>query len=234
MNAVHVFSGPSLPPQVLAEIAPIAIWHPPARRGDLLRAGLVAGDALLLIDGYYGSVPATSHFELIELLALGVAVYGCSSMGALRAAELHMLGMIGMGMVFEHYRLGLIEGDDEVAVMHDPLSYELMSVPLVNVRLALHRRVLEQDVSARQVRFALADLGKMPFMQRSHSEVRRVLLQHGVRRPEAVFRVEADIKRLDAVNAARSLGAMVRRQMPAPTAFRKQLIKAVRRANTLE
>jgi hypothetical protein len=39
-------------------------------------------------------------------------------MGALRAAELHTFGMVGVGRVFEGYRDGVYEDDDEVAVVH--------------------------------------------------------------------------------------------------------------------
>ena len=41
-------------------------------------------------------------------------------MGALRAAELHVFGMVGVGRVFELFRDGLLEDDDEVAVAHGP------------------------------------------------------------------------------------------------------------------
>ena len=50
----------------------------------------------------------------------GIQVLGASSMGALRAAELHGFGMIGYGTIFEWYRDGLIDGDDEVALWHEP------------------------------------------------------------------------------------------------------------------
>lgn len=53
------------------------------------------------------------HKEIPHLLANGVTVIGCSSMGALRAAELHPQDLTGSGQVFAMY------GDDEVAVPHD-------------------------------------------------------------------------------------------------------------------
>ena len=72
-------------------------------------------------------------------MSSGVHVYGCSSMGALRAAELGAFGMRGVGRVFEAYRDGDIEDDDEVAVVHGPeeMGYRARTEPLVNMRVTL-------------------------------------------------------------------------------------------------
>jgi hypothetical protein len=59
-------------------------------------------------------------------------------MGALRAAELHPYGMVGNGSVFEMCRYGVIDADDEVAVMHDEApEYHRMSDSLVVFRHAV-------------------------------------------------------------------------------------------------
>jgi hypothetical protein len=58
-------------------------------------------------------------------------------MGALRASELDTHGMIGVGKVYEWYRDGVIESDDEVAVSTNPDTFEPISAPLVNIRETL-------------------------------------------------------------------------------------------------
>jgi hypothetical protein len=60
-------------------------------------------------------------------------------MGALRAAELQGFGMVGHGRIFEWYRDGVIEADDEVALIHGPaeLGYPPLSEALVNIRATL-------------------------------------------------------------------------------------------------
>lgn len=58
-------------------------------------------------------------------------------MGALRASELDTHGMIGVGKVYEWYRDGMIESDDEVAVSTNPDTFEPISVPLINMRETL-------------------------------------------------------------------------------------------------
>ena len=70
--------------------------------------------------------------------------FGASSMGALRAAELHTFGMRGVGEIFERYRDGVLEDDDEVAVSHASAdhAYRELSVAMVNLR------ELQRDVQA--------------------------------------------------------------------------------------
>jgi hypothetical protein len=72
-------------------------------------------------------------------MSQGVHVFGASSMGALRAAELHAFGMIGVGVTFEAFREGVLEDDDEVTVAHGPAEtgYLLASVAMVDIRATL-------------------------------------------------------------------------------------------------
>jgi hypothetical protein len=60
-------------------------------------------------------------------------------MGALRAAELAPFGMVGMGQVFEAYLSGVLEDDDEVAIIHGPaeLGYPPLSEAMVDIRATL-------------------------------------------------------------------------------------------------
>lgn len=113
---------------------------PPVRRGDL--ANLVTrgapGDAVLIVDGEFGQELAVSVLEIREALRSGVLVMGASSMGALRAAESDLLGMLGFGWVFRGLRAGQLNSDAEVALLFDPHSYEPLTVPLVNVRWVAH------------------------------------------------------------------------------------------------
>jgi hypothetical protein len=75
-------------------------------------------DRMTSVDGYFERVPAVWHKEVLWAISQGIRVYGSASMGALRAAELSAFGMIGIGKIFEWYRDGVIERDDEVAVAH--------------------------------------------------------------------------------------------------------------------
>lgn len=115
-----------------------ADYRPPVRRGDL--AGLRGARTVVIIDGEFGQSLSVSPKEVLSLIDEGTRVIGASSMGALRAAELHTLGMRGIGWVFDSYRCGRITGDDEVALAYLPTpDFTPVTVPLVNVRYWLDR-----------------------------------------------------------------------------------------------
>jgi hypothetical protein len=134
----HVFLGPTLSESAAAEHL-AARYHPPAEQGDVLRALDDGASAIGIVDGYFHFVPSVWHKEILLALERGVPVYGAASMGALRAAELHQFGMVGVGEVFRWYATGVLEDDDEVAVLHGPaeLGYPAFSVALVSIRDAL-------------------------------------------------------------------------------------------------
>jgi hypothetical protein len=102
---IVVFLGPSLPVDEARRILP-ACYLGPARCGDVLRARRLQPRVMAVIDGLFGTTPAVWHKEILVALDDGIAMYGASSMGALRAAELERFGMIGVGRIFEAYREG--------------------------------------------------------------------------------------------------------------------------------
>lgn len=133
----HIFVGPTLAGRDIPHILPGAVVHPPVAHGDLLRLDLVGGDVVAIIDGYYHQSASVRHKEILALLADGVTVIGCASMGALRAAELANYGMIGNGGVYRMYRDGVLDADEEVAVAHTPgPDYRSFTVPTVVIRHA--------------------------------------------------------------------------------------------------
>lgn len=135
MTAI-LFAGPSLAAAPDLSLPPGFVLRPPARQGDVYRAALKRPRALGIIDGYFEGVPSVWHKEILWALSQGIAVYGSASIGALRAAELHTCGMIGVGEIFAEYRDGALEADDEVALLHGPgeTGFVALTEPLVNVR----------------------------------------------------------------------------------------------------
>jgi hypothetical protein len=111
----------------------------PARQGDVLRATRSNPSVICIIDGAFESEPAVWHNEILHAIALGIPVCGAASIGALRAVELNPFGMRGCGLIFEAYRRGWIEDDDEVAVLHAPaeLGFAPLTEPMVNIRATL-------------------------------------------------------------------------------------------------
>ena len=116
---------------------------PPARQGDLWRALRLRPRAIALIDGVFESQPSVWHHEILDALDAGVEVFGGASMGALRAAELHPRGMIGVGRIFRWYRDGVVIDDAEVALLHAGAEHGFrpLTLPQVNVRWAAREAV---------------------------------------------------------------------------------------------
>ena len=51
---------------------------------------------ILLVDGYYKSIPAPWHKEILLALEKGIKVTGISSLGAVRANELKDFGILAL------------------------------------------------------------------------------------------------------------------------------------------
>jgi TfuA protein len=136
MRRIIVFLGPSLERESAEKILP-AEYRPPARRGDLLQAARDGAAIIGLIDGVFHQESAVAHREILAAIKNGVKVVGSSSMGALRAAEMDTLGMVGVGEVYRMYRSGELVSDDEVALVFDPETGFSLSEPLVNIRFTL-------------------------------------------------------------------------------------------------
>jgi hypothetical protein len=133
-----VFAGPSVSGVDLGAYSGVE-FRPPVRQGDVYLATLDAPAAIGIIDGYFEGVPAVWHKEVLWALAQGIPVLGAASMGALRAAELDVCGMIGVGAIYEAYRDGVYEDDDEVALVHGPaeLGSPPLSLAMANVRATI-------------------------------------------------------------------------------------------------
>lgn len=135
-----IFFGPSISrSEVLAEFKDVPgelVCLPPVQQGDLLRLFYDPPDVIGVIDGLFLRTPSVLHKEILLLLRSGVRILGSASMGALRAAELDRFGMEGVGGVYRMYRDGLIDGDDEVAIVHGGPEehFDPWTEPLVNVR----------------------------------------------------------------------------------------------------
>jgi hypothetical protein len=165
MNDVYVFVGPSLDVQQAHAKLP-AVYLPPVSEGDIYRLSHRSPRAIGIIDGYFERVPAVWHKEIMWVMAQGVHVFGSASMGALRAAELERFGMRGSGWIFEAFRDGLLNQDDEVAVAHSSSEdgYRSLSVAMVNIRRSLYA-ALQESVISQRTHDALIAAAKSTFYQ---------------------------------------------------------------------
>lgn len=135
---IIIFTGPSLSIQEASQILQ-ADYRGPIKRGDILEAIKDSPDIIGIIDGVFHQQPAVSHREILEALNQGIMVVGGSSMGALRASELDDLGMVGIGYVYQQYKTGAIESDDDVAIILNPKTHEQLSDALVSIEYNLKK-----------------------------------------------------------------------------------------------
>jgi hypothetical protein len=157
-----IFTGPSLSWSEVTPVDQRIRCCPPAVRGDISKAVKAGLKIIGLIDGVFFNRAAVSHREIIHAIKSGVTVVGGSSMGALRASELDSFGMIGVGKIYTCFKEGIIEADDEVAVAYNPITYEPVSDPLINIRVALHS-LLNASIVNSDTSNALLNLAKSFF-----------------------------------------------------------------------
>jgi hypothetical protein len=170
--SVVLFTGPTLSSREAGESLE-AVCLPPASQGDVYRAALRRPFAIGIIDGYFERVPAVWHKEILWAMSEGIHVFGSASMGALRAAELGPFGMIGVGAVFEAYRDGVLEDDDEVAVAHVTAEhdYRAGSEAMVNIRATL-AKARREGVLGAEAQGVLERIAKQLFYpERSYGHI---------------------------------------------------------------
>ena len=141
MARTIVFSGPTLKPsEVKAHDASFEAPGP-AACGSIYRAVVAGFRRIALVDGYFDQRLPVWHKEVLFALESGCEVFGAASQGALRAAELDSFGMTGVGTIYQWFRDGVLEDDDEVAVLHElaETDYRVRSVAMVNFRATFSR-----------------------------------------------------------------------------------------------
>ncbi len=235
---IVVFAGPSLPLERRPH-DPGFTWCPPAVAGDAWGLSGRSPRAVVLIDGLFDDSPAIRHNELLVLIAQGIPLIGAASMGALRAAELHSLGMIGVGRIFAAFAGGRLEGDDEVALLHGPADWDWvpLTTPLVNVRATLWEAVRQRVIGGADARAILRLAQATFYKRRTWPALLEALQAQGTLAAERcerfgnwLARGAVDLKQADALAAldhARIVGTQPPRPMPPDTLFAQELRRSV-------
>ncbi len=183
-----------------------AEYLPPVKRNDIKKLIKSSPDIIGIIDGVFFDSAAVAHREIIEALKMGITVVGGGSMGALRASELEPYGMIGVGEIYEMYRNGILESDDEVAVTFDDGTLEPLSIPLVNVRMTV-KRAQEMGILTDEQAFAVVDITRKIFYpERNYRNIINECVKKGIIADSEKGKLfdffkenEVDVKRKDAI-----------------------------------
>jgi TfuA protein len=201
-----VFAGPSLPPRARPEAADL-IWRSPARRGDLDALTLEPGTRVALVDGYLIRDHPPSPTEVLGLVERGYEVWGCSSLGALRAVELRHHGVHGFGWVYGRLVDRSITYDDELVATLDPRTDQAFGLFLANVRFGLERLVTAGQSSGSQAALIIDGLRAVHFADRTPELGRRLATAAGLTPAAIEELLMTDVKRRDALGLLRLLAA---------------------------
>lgn len=180
---IIIFGGLTVNEKEVKDILNGARYMPPAKHADVISAVQNYNpDVIGIIDGVIHSELSVWHKEILFALDKGIRVYGAGGMGAIRAAELHNFGMTGIGKVFDFYKNGEIEDDDEVFVKFERQNgrFVCLSEPMVNLRAtfkqALSKKIIDASAYERFVKIAKS----LHYTERSFGEVYRVAIEEGL------------------------------------------------------
>ncbi len=200
---IVVFLGPSLDREGAREILD-ADYRPPAKRGDVFKAAKEGARIIGLIDGVFFQDSAVAHKEILHVLEMKTKVIGSSSMGALRASELYPYGMEGIGEIYRLYMNGTLVSDDEVALIFDPVSFDPLSEPLINIRDNIREAEEKMIIEAGAGEKILASAISLYFPDRTYERILEIAdLDEDERERFKSFiqKEKGDLKREDAIRA---------------------------------
>ncbi|HYQ01834.1 MAG TPA: TfuA-like protein [Polyangiaceae bacterium] len=152
---IAVYTGLTLKASEVEALLPGASVRPPVKQFDVLRDIQAGFHVVVIIDGVFHQTPAVSPSEIMDALRRGLLVYGCSSMGALRAAELCDYGMRGHGAIFEWVRDDPAFRDDFPGQIFTREGAEIRALSITYVDFVFNLRQLAEQgrLSAGDQRF---------------------------------------------------------------------------------
>lgn len=180
MTSITIYTGLSLAAEQAAALLPGARVEGPVQRGAL-SGDVAAGVAVVvIIDGRFQHALAVSPGEVLDALRAGVRVYGASSMGALRAAELAPYGMVGHGQIYEWIRAEPCFRDDYLGQVFVPGRGAEASMPYADLRFAVRALAAEGALAADLAAEIDACYRELHFAERDLFQLRLALRQRGV------------------------------------------------------
>ena len=177
---IRIFSGLSLSKDQALEIIPTAEFYQPVRKGDIEQSIRDQVHCCILIDGVFLRGPSVTPGEIHDALNVGMRVYGCSSMGAMRAAELEDYGMIGVGKIFEEIKSKPYFRDDYLGQTFSESGLDTFSIPFIDLRLSCEMLLDMGRLSKDQYDIITFEFESLHFSNRCIPELFQVLKRkHG-------------------------------------------------------
>ncbi len=108
----------------------------PCQQSDII--DLISNETvenIVIVDGYYKSIPAPWHKEFLLALENGIHIVGLGSIGALRANELREFGVEGYGWVYNFIKDNEPIDDSIVALLHKSSEENYQPITFAKVEL---------------------------------------------------------------------------------------------------
>lgn len=216
MIKVIIYAGLSIPFDEAKEILDSTedvevIYKRPIQRGDLGEALKQNPNIIGIIDGVFHQNSAVGHKEILNVMKKGIKVCGASSMGALRASELDTLGMTGIGYVYKQYADGIVDSDDDVAVMLDSETLEALSEPLINMKYVFENAVSENIITEEEKDELLSISKKTYYPKRNYAQTLAESSLDSDKKDKLInfIRESKDIKKEDAKELLKYINDMI-------------------------
>jgi len=205
-----LYAGPSLSDNTrsLIKLKRISL-KTPIKRGDLVQLGrLNYKGKVIIADGVFQSVLSVGHKEIMYSISNGMEIYGCSSMGAIRAYELRNFGMKGFGKVYEKFLTEDDFQDDELALLHEPVEpYRAVTEPLVHFRACIDHMVSENIISEGAGLSIIGELKDRWFGYRTVQMFKSLFKKYSEKHFENYFTdfSEFQVKKFDLINCIEAI-----------------------------
>jgi hypothetical protein len=171
MLKIKIYSGLSVQAPMVHKYLPSAIFSRPIKRDDILKDIQNGVQVIGIIDGEFLQNLSVSPTEIRDAMRCGLSVYGSSSMGAMRAAELSPFGMIGVGRIFEQIVSAPYFRDDKLGqIFYDDIK--MISTPFMDLQIGMEDLVKRRLIGAPIAMEILKIYQRLHFADRSFSALK--------------------------------------------------------------
>ena len=172
---VKIYSLLSLSESDVRRVLPEAVVVSPIERGQLASDVADGVHVIGLVDGVFHQSLAVAPGEILDAMRAGIKVFGASSMGALRAAELAPYGMIGVGEIASHIAQRRYFRDDFLAQAFSPDLKNIVALPFIDFYFNVNRLVARGQLTAGRGCALLRVYQELHYLDRNSATMRERL-----------------------------------------------------------
>lgn len=194
---IKIYSGITLDESSVKRILPQAFFSRPISRGDLLGDIRERYHVICIIDGTFHHFPAVNCGEIMDAMRSGLRVYGTSSMGALRASELDVHGMIGHGAIYEHIKQSPFFRDDYLGQTFEEEAgaTRRASVPYIDLFFSMKKLMEIKRITKKQFEHICQFYRNLHYTDRNLPMLFQMIDRHFSRKRELIRTLKASLAR---------------------------------------